>query len=102
MRADQAAARLHRRCWNRLSAGKGAKGERDYDWAWLRITPPADEAGGQHWLLVRRSITDGVARLLPVLVAPTDHAGQPRARRRHPVVRGGVLPSSQRRGRSVG
>jgi len=32
MRVDQAARRLHRRCWNRLSAGKGAKGDRDYDW----------------------------------------------------------------------
>jgi SRSO17 transposase len=60
MRADQAAARLPRRCWNRLSAGKGAKGERNYDWAWLRITPPADEVIGHHWLLVRRNITDGV------------------------------------------
>ena len=59
LRADQAAARLHRRCWNRLSAGKGAKGDRDYDWALLRITPPADEAAGQHWLLVRRRISDG-------------------------------------------
>jgi SRSO17 transposase len=59
LRADQATARLHRRCWNRLSAGKGAKGERDYDWALLRITPPADEAAGHHWLLVRRRISDG-------------------------------------------
>jgi SRSO17 transposase len=59
LRADQAAARLHRRCWNRLSAGKGAQGDRDYDWALLRITPPADEAAGQHWLLVRRRINDG-------------------------------------------
>ena len=59
LRADQAVDRLPRRCWNRLSAGKGAKGERDYDWAWLRITPPADEAGGHHWLLVRRRISDG-------------------------------------------
>jgi SRSO17 transposase len=59
LRADQAAARLPRRCWNRLSAGKGAKGDRDYDWAWLRITPPADEAAGHHWLLVRRRIIDG-------------------------------------------
>jgi SRSO17 transposase len=59
LRADQAAARLHRRCWNRLSAGKGAKGDRDYDWALLRITPPADEAVGHHWLLVRRRISDG-------------------------------------------
>jgi SRSO17 transposase len=59
LRADQAVARLPRRCWNRLSAGKGAKGDRDYDWAWLRITPPADEAAGHHWLLVRRRISDG-------------------------------------------
>jgi SRSO17 transposase len=59
VRADQAVARLHRRCWNRLSAGPGAKGQRDYDWAWVRITPPDDEAPGHHWLLVRRNITDG-------------------------------------------
>ena len=59
VRADQVAARLTRRCWNRLSAGKGAKGDRNYDWALVRITPPADEAAGQHWLLVRRSIADG-------------------------------------------
>lgn len=42
-----------------ISAGKGAKGERDYDWALLRITPPADESAGHHWLLVRRRIADG-------------------------------------------
>jgi SRSO17 transposase len=51
--------RLPRRSWNRLSAGKGAKGERDYDWAWVRITPPVDEQQGHHWLLVRRRIRDG-------------------------------------------
>jgi SRSO17 transposase len=59
LRADQAAARLHRRCWNRLSAGKGAKGDRDYDWALMRIAPPAGEQAGHHWLLVRRRIGDG-------------------------------------------
>ena len=50
---------LPARSWNRRSAGKGAKGEREYDWAWVRIQPPADEAAGHHWLLVRRRITDG-------------------------------------------
>jgi SRSO17 transposase len=50
---------LPRRSWNRLSAGKGHKGERDYDWAWVRITAPADEATGHHWLLLRRRIRDG-------------------------------------------
>jgi SRSO17 transposase len=51
--------RLHRRAWNRVSAGKGAKGERVYDWAWVAITPPADEAVGHHWLLIRRNLTTG-------------------------------------------
>ena len=50
---------LPRRSWNRLSAGKGHKGERIYDWAWVRITPPADETTGHHWLLIRRRIRDG-------------------------------------------
>lgn len=35
------------------------KGDRDYDWALLRITPPAGEAAGHHWLLARRRISDG-------------------------------------------
>ena len=50
---------LPRRSWNRHSAGQGAKGERDYDWAFVRITPPTDEQKGHHWLLVRRRIRDG-------------------------------------------
>jgi SRSO17 transposase len=58
-RVDHVADRLPARAWNRRSAGKGAKGERDYDWAWVRIQPPADEATGHHWLLLRRRITDG-------------------------------------------
>jgi SRSO17 transposase len=56
---EHIAADLPKRAWNRRSAGKGAKGERDYDWAWLPITPPADEQGGRHCLLVRRRIVDG-------------------------------------------
>jgi SRSO17 transposase len=56
---EHVARRLPSRCWNRLSAGKGAKGERDYDWARVRITPPTDEHKGHHWLLVRRRIRDG-------------------------------------------
>jgi SRSO17 transposase len=45
------------RAWRRLSAGAGAKGERRFDWARLRLVrlqaPP-----WEHWLLVRRSIAD--------------------------------------------
>ena len=58
-RVDQITAALSSRAWNRYSAGAGAKGPRDYDWAWVAITPPADEQAGHHWLLVRRRICDG-------------------------------------------
>jgi len=59
LRADRLAAGLPSRAWNRLSAGAGSKGDRDYDWAWIDITAPDDEAAGQHTLLVRRRISDG-------------------------------------------
>jgi SRSO17 transposase len=60
-RVDQITAELPRRCWNRRSAGDGSKGWRDYDWAWIMLVAPEAEAaaGGEHYLLVRRSRTDG-------------------------------------------
>jgi SRSO17 transposase len=58
-RADHIAAALSTKAWNRYSAGDGAKGRRDYDWAWVAVIPPADEATGFHWLLIRRRISDG-------------------------------------------
>lgn len=49
------AARLTEACWERISAGNGAKGPRVYDWAWVPLSRmPAPEWG--HWLLVRRSV----------------------------------------------
>ena len=51
IRADKLAARLPRRAWQRLSAGKGAKGHRYYDWAWVTINHPGP---GCRWLLIRR------------------------------------------------
>jgi SRSO17 transposase len=51
-RADELAARLPRRAWQRLSAGAGAKGHRYYDWAWITI---ADASPGCRWLLIRRN-----------------------------------------------
>jgi SRSO17 transposase len=59
LRADRLADALPRQAWNRISAGAGSKGERDYDWAWIAIIPPAGEADGSHSLVVRRRISDG-------------------------------------------
>jgi SRSO17 transposase len=56
-RADQIAAGLPRRAWQRLSAGAGSKGPRLYDWAWTTIADP--EPGGRSWLLIRRNIRTG-------------------------------------------
>lgn len=50
-RADELATSAPKRGWHRLSAGKGSKGHRLYDW--LLLDPGADE----HVLLVRRSIS---------------------------------------------
>lgn len=57
VRADDLVAGLPARAWRRLSAGAGAHGPREYDWARvpLRILW---EPGRGHWLLARRSITD--------------------------------------------
>ena len=58
LRADEIAAGLPRRAWQRLSAGAGAKGQRFYDWALVSHPDPArpaDPADTQRWwLLVRR------------------------------------------------
>ena len=50
VRADELAARLPRRAWQRLSAGDGAKGHRWYDWAWVTISNPGP---GHRCLLIR-------------------------------------------------
>jgi SRSO17 transposase len=57
LRVDAIAQALPSSAWRRLSAGRGTKGERLYDWAeWplFRLGAPA----GLHRLLVRRSLTD--------------------------------------------
>jgi SRSO17 transposase len=60
-RAIDLAVRLPARSWQRISAGRGAHGERWYDWALIQtVDPAADEhATGQHWLLIRRNRTTG-------------------------------------------
>jgi SRSO17 transposase len=56
VRADELAARLPRRAWQRLSAGDGAKGQRWYDWAWVTISNPGP---GHRCLLIRRNRSTG-------------------------------------------
>lgn len=69
VRADRLADALLSRAWNRISAGAGSKGERDYDWAWIAIIPPDDETGGHHSLLVRR--WDSWYRHITLVMSPT-------------------------------
>ncbi len=53
-RVDQITAVLTRPAWNRQSAGEGAKGPREYDWAWVVITP----SGGRNPMAHRNSLPD--------------------------------------------
>ena len=74
---DTLAASLSRKAWNRYSAGGGAKGRREYDWAWIAVIPPADEATAHHWLLIRRRIRDGELAFLPLLGAHPRRSAAP-------------------------
>jgi len=61
-RADVLLGRVPARAWQCVSAGKGAKGHRLYQWAFLRLDhpdPAPDGQAGQHWLMVRRNHTTG-------------------------------------------
>jgi SRSO17 transposase len=59
-RAIDLAVRLPRYAWRRICAGRGAHGERFYDWALvdLKQTGPGSDAGS-HGLLIRRNRTTG-------------------------------------------
>jgi SRSO17 transposase len=69
VRADQLAASLPAEAWERLSAGWGAKGPRLYDWARLPLAR-WPWPGFQHWLLVRRSISQPEELAYYVVFAP--------------------------------
>jgi SRSO17 transposase len=56
-RADALTAALPARAWRRLSAGAGAHGPREYDWARVPIRI-SWRPGRGHWLLARRSLAD--------------------------------------------
>jgi hypothetical protein len=60
-RADAPCRRVPARAWQCVSAGKGAKGHRYYDWAFIRLDdgdPSPGGRAGQRWLLIRRHRLD--------------------------------------------
>jgi SRSO17 transposase len=59
---------LPARSWKKLSAGRGTKGERLYEWNCYSIRP-VDE-GRQRWLLARRSLKDRSDRAYYVVSGP--------------------------------
>lgn len=67
--AQELAAAVADNEWRRLPAGQGSKGPRLYDWARLRLfrlqSPPWD-----HWLLIRRSISDPAEMAFYVTFGP--------------------------------
>jgi len=61
-RADALRRWVPARAWQQISCGKGAKGHRYYDWAFLRLDHghgdadlggQASDQAGQHWLMLR-------------------------------------------------
>jgi SRSO17 transposase len=69
VRAWKIAAMLEESCWQRRSAGDGAKGPRIFDWARVPLAR-WPEPGWAHWLLVRRSISDPEELAYYVCYAP--------------------------------
>ena len=56
IRVDDLADRIPTREWQQHSCGPGAKGPRDYLWAWVTT---ATSPGEHRWLLIRRNRTTG-------------------------------------------
>src|SRR4051812_29867291 len=65
------AAALPQEAWQRLSAGAGAKGERFYDWARIRLMRP-QQPPWEHWLLVRRPPSKPDKLAYYVVFSPAD------------------------------
>jgi SRSO17 transposase len=63
LRVDAIPALLDARSWQTYSCGRGAKGHRDYAWAWIGIRPdpgdPDSSRAGEHHLLIRRTRSTG-------------------------------------------
>jgi SRSO17 transposase len=63
MRVDAIAELVADQPWQTYSCGRGAKGHRDYQWAWVAILPDPGDAdsdrAGEHHLLIRRTRSSG-------------------------------------------
>jgi len=57
--------------WARIAAGQGSQGPRWYDWARLAL-PYAAPPGNEHWLLVRRSVSDPAERAYYRIYGPAE------------------------------
>ncbi len=55
--------------WHRLSMSEGTKGPRLFDWASVPILHQWED-DGQHWLLIRRSLTDSSEKVYYFVFAP--------------------------------
>lgn len=69
VRVDRLADALSEDAWQRLSAGRGSKGERLYEWAEVRLWR-WQTSEGVHRLLVRRSLEDPMDRAFYIVFAP--------------------------------
>ena len=99
-RADALIAAVPARAWQRISAGAGAHGPREYDWARIPVRPGWTRGRG-HWLLARRSLQrPGRDRLLRLLRAPPLQHRRPGLDRGQQVAHRGMLPAGQERGRA--
>jgi SRSO17 transposase len=61
-RADALLRQVPARAWQQISCGKGAKGHRLYQWAFIRLdhhNPAPGDQAGQHWLMIRRNHKTG-------------------------------------------
>jgi hypothetical protein len=104
LRADELTAGLPRRAWQRLSGGAGAKGQRYYDWALIRLlTPAANPTRGR-----RRGVLVVVgaapprhrrAAVLSLLRTRGGAATRAGPRRRAPLDARGVVPGREGPGR---
>ena len=72
VRAEALLAQVPAEAWQRLSCGKGAKGERVYDWALVNVPRFQQSPDVLHALLIRRSLSDPTDLAYYVVFAPAD------------------------------